>query len=167
MLKHSTEISKYESLVVELRDSFSVSGDFSREKWKEVYETLDADDTVEQLPLALSLIHPDFWDGCDFETSREHQPLAFKESRSWRDNHSPVCNWWGLLGEGRLCKTKSSVEADHIWPKSLGGLKANGNFQPLCELHNKMKGNSVLLFDWTVWPIWLRGLLQQIDATYS
>lgn len=164
---HLAKIQNYESNMGQLREYLFESGEFSRTRWREVYQTLDDSPAIEQLPLALSLIHPDFWDGEDFEKARILQPLAFKNSNVWKAEQNPSCIWWEILGACGECETELSVEADHKWPKSLGGLKANGNWQPLCELHNKMKGNSVLLFDWTTWPIWLGGLLREMNATYS
>jgi len=166
-LSHSGEISEYENKVVESRRIFFSTGSFSKHSWIEVYQTLDVDDLPRQLPLALSLIHPEFWDGHDFEITRGFQPLAFKNSLRWREKDVPLCCWWKLLGESRECATEQPVEADHIWPKSLGGLRANGNCQPVCRLHNKMKGNSIFSFDWSRWPSWLRALLRNMHAWYS
>ena len=167
-LSHSAEISEYENKVVDNRQFFFSTGLFSKQSWIQVYQTLDMDnDLPEQLPLALSLIHPEFCCEIDFEILHGQQPLAFKNNRQWRERDLPLCCWWELLGEDRECATEQPVEADHIWPKSLGGLRADGNCQPVCQLHNKMKGNSIFSFDWSRWPIWLRALLHKMHARYA
>ena len=46
-----------------------------------------------------------------------------------------------------LLDSSLPVEADHIWPVSLGGPDLEWNLQGLCRVHNRIKGNAFYLHD--------------------
>lgn len=55
------------------------------------------------------------------------------------------------------------MNADHLFPYSLGGPTLGGNKIYLCSVHNEMKGNDIHLYPWEApTPEWLQQIISSI-----
>lgn len=123
----------------------------------------------DNLPEALSLIHPDFY---------------FSKGQSFKDN--TVLKWKandfarGITNQTK-CKSekifpgsncmfnnypaiRGKCHADHHWPNSLGGPSILDNRLVLCRFHNSMKSNSIYFNKVENLPDWLP---KQINLIYN
>lgn len=50
---------------------------------------------------------------------------------------------------GYECRQVDRIQADHLWPFSLGGPTKPGNAISLCVDHNAMKGMDIHVFPWS------------------
>lgn len=133
------------------------------QKYKEVH---DSSLNVNNLPIALALIHPNFY-------YRRGEPFHNNLQLQWLKNNN-FKN--GILRTNRCQFVKCSgydcvfhesrifnIEADHFWPNSLGGPSILSNRLLLCSFHNNSKSNSYLNYNWNEVPSWL---LTQLEVIY-
>jgi len=102
------------------------------------------------------LIHPR-WHAVDKSSPLDLLPFA----RTLRGDACQSEKLWGYS-----CPlTDRSIEADHMFPKSLGGPRHGANQVWLCSDHNLWKGQDLFNFPWENGePKWL---LQQLDRVES
>jgi hypothetical protein len=131
--------------------------------WKRNYqEVVEQGLSVENLPLALALIHPDFrinWQGESF---------SIPDGRFNDITNNENCQSFKVLGYecpwNKDVEIRGNLENDHYWPASLGGPTDNHNRLPLCRIHNEAKSNAISNYDWGNIPKWLLKLLTQIHS---
>ena len=134
--------------------------------WLEAFNKINMDSIDgPNLPFVLSLIHPDFY--C-------RRGETFHESLPWRkkSNFTAGIRNTALCSIGKLTKVdclfnefpemRGKVEADHIWPNSLGGPSILDNRLLLCKYHNGMKSNDISNFTWEDTPSWVGRYLHTI-----
>ncbi|WP_206446934.1 HNH endonuclease [Agrococcus sp. KRD186] len=111
-------------------------------------------------PKAYALLHPD-WLELNFNAGTVQRllgPARFDQTRL--DPELASCH--AKLIWGYECDIPSStpLEADHLFPRSLGGASEAGNRVWLCRRHNAIKTNDVHLYpSWGDWKPWLRRAL--------
>ncbi len=112
------------------------------------------------LPQIMVLMHPDFY------AVREAQVgMSIRGPRSFSTTagqHAASCmadRIWLLTCPLR----RSEVQADHLFPYSLGGPTLAANQLFLCPAHNSAKGSDVHLFPWERGePSWLAMQVEKI-----
>lgn len=120
---------------------------------------------VENLPKLLALIHPDFYykDGVSFDDN-----LSWKMKTSFTAGitRTDMCQAKEYTGIECILNSfpdiRGKCEADHRWPKALGGPSIIDNRLLLCRFHNGMKSNDISHFNWAEIPIWLKKYIEQI-----
>ena len=155
--ENKTKCLEYEKYLAFLFDEIGVEENMDSEKWLIQYQLIE-DDVENNLPKALALISKKFWKGMDFDNNEEYMFRSSTQAEEWRNTCK--CVWWG---EEQNCNYTVKIQADHVWPKSLGGLSISDNCEPLCEIHNLMKGNSIFFFNWK-FKHWMKQLLQTLQA---
>jgi len=116
---------------------------------------------LENLAEVLALIHPDFFynrHGDRFRRLDYLTPGVFTQLGRQGD-----CSHGEITGT-KCIFLDNDIEADHVWPASLGGPRHRNNFMPLCDEHNGMKANSIVLFNHTEVPPWLGSSLNKLRA---
>ena len=116
-------------------------------------------------PKAYALMHPVWLDLMFHSVVASHLRGSDRFSQDRLDAHLGSCN--AQLIWGYRCELASTgpLEADHLFPRSLGGASAIGNRVWLCRLHNQLKSNDVHLYpNWTEWRPWLK---QGLEARRS
>jgi hypothetical protein len=114
------------------------------------------------LPHAFALIHPWHYS----QDSTQLRVNGVRGSRSFPKEvgmTSLLCASeliWGYKCSRSLGK---EVQADHLFPYSLGGQTVASNKVYLCSLHNQMKSNDIHIFPWENGePVWLSNCLEMI-----
>lgn len=134
--------------------------------WLNAFGELDVNSiNNDTLPLVLSLIHPDFY---------YRRGESFQDNLNWKKKsdftagirNTSICSISKLTKIDCLFndipEIRGKVEADHIWPNSLGGPSILDNRLLLCRFHNGMKSNDISNFTWDTEPSWLKKYLYEI-----
>lgn len=134
--------------------------------WIEKYQEIIKDDlSINKIPLALALIHPDFYyrKGKSFHKNSQ---LLWIKNNNFKNGILRTNSCQFIKCAGYECIFNESkpfrIEADHFWPNSLGGPSILSNRLLLCSFHNTLKSNSYLNFDWETVPSWLSSQLKTI-----
>lgn len=98
---------------------------------------------------SLVLINPN-WLPDDYDRELALNLVPFRGARSPYPCQSRLI--WGY----ECPLTDEAVEADHLFPRSLGGPTVAANQLPLCRIHNAWKCADLLAFPWENGePLWL------------
>ena len=127
--------------------------------WNKLFLSLNDPLTQQDLPLALSMVHPAFhfdWSGKEIILSEEGWGPRQHSGCEFAEISGVECPW------NQDPDIRSTMNRDHRWPKSLGGPKSGFNLLWLCESHNLAKGNGVWGFDWKNMPLWLQQRLTEL-----
>ena len=127
--------------------------------WNDLYQSITQPLLPKDLPIALALIHPNYWidwRGEEFELSEEGWGASELVQCEFHEIADCNCPW----NEDKNLQGK--LHHDHRWPKSLGGPKSGFNLLSLCESHNLAKGNGLWGFDWDMVPEWLQQRLTEL-----
>jgi len=139
--------------------------DFDKVWMNKYREVIDAKLTTFTLPLALALIHPDFYYK-NGESFHNNPQLNWKKNNNFKNGILRTNKCQFIKCSGYECIFNKSreykIEADHFWPNSLGGPTILANRLLLCSFHNTLKSNSFLNFDWNSVPSWLFNQLEII-----
>ena len=136
---------EYEKILHELRTE-------PESKWELLRQITTSDckpiKSVENLPKALALIHPDL---------REVDPPF---DNGFYNRGQTKCEIGKLLAvPDHECRFSEDTEdCDHLWPQSLGGPTMPENRRVICSHHNRAKSNSVILYTWE-WTDWLESMI--------
>jgi hypothetical protein len=108
------------------------------------------------LAYRLMLVHPR-WHALDRSSALDLLPF----SRALRGDVCQSEKLWGYS-----CPlTDRSIEADHMFPKSLGGPRNGSNQVWLCSDHNLWKGQDLFNFPWENGePQWLHQQLNRVEG---
>jgi len=121
----------------------------------------------ERLPKLLALVHPKFRFSGSGEAFQLTHMIYRGADAAWK-KHSSRQHCQSEMTFGVECPFQDrtvrhpELEADHVWPKSLGGPWEASNRMWLCPLHNQMKGNCIFHYSWSQYPAWLDHLLQEL-----
>jgi hypothetical protein len=131
--------------------------------WDDQYH--DYQSKILSLPQALTLVHP--W---QYERILKSDIARIQGPRSFPTDigiSSLTCRSETIWGYTCSCHTQNNLQADHLFPHSLGGPTLPDNKIYLCSFHNQMKGSDIHLFPWEKGePHWLKAQLDLIYATY-
>lgn len=133
------------------------SEDISPDAWR---ARLDRARTEADLPLALSLIHPNVAPIAATRWQDLRGPRDIARYRSSLDTCQSERVW------GYACpRPDSPLQLDHAWPWSLGGRSTPDNSVWLCREHNSAKSWDVHCYDWAAasFPEWLTDFLSNIE----
>ena len=79
------------------------------------------------------------------ENGRNKIAASTRKRRAVKNNSSGFFDWGVCLSlynsECAWCHSKSDLQADHIWPLTVGGSNWQFNIQPLCFKCNRKKSN--------------------------
>ncbi|MDE2933016.1 MAG: hypothetical protein OXS47_03990, partial [Chloroflexota bacterium] len=113
-------------------------------------------------PQALVLVHPDFYAAREAEVG-----MSIRGSRSFSrtaGQHAAGCMADRIWLSACRLRSGSEVQADHLFPYSLGGPTLAANQLFLCGAHNGAKGSDVHLFPWEQGePDWLATQVERIS----
>lgn len=115
------------------------------------------------LPYAFVLVHP--WH-CELLTSQDIKTIygarTFQKEVGLTGMQCLSETIWGYKCSHSR-QSKSIVQADHLFPYSLGGPTISSNKIYLCKFHNQMKSNDIHFYPWERGePAWLATHLQEI-----
>ena len=167
MIKGNKYTSEYLKALFDLKRKMINKSDIEKDCiWLKAFSEVDVNGiNVSNLPIVLSLIHPDFY---------YRKGEAFHESLPWRKKSSftagirntSMCSIDKLTMVdclfNEMPEIRGKVEADHIWPNSLGGPSILDNRLLLCKYHNGMKSNDISNFTWEHPPSWVGKYLLEI-----
>lgn len=114
------------------------------------------------LPSAFALVHPwHYEDLTSTEVASVRGNRRFSKEVSMK---SILCSSEIIWGYKCCRRLREKVQADHLFPYSLGGSTVASNKIYLCKFHNQMKSNDIHLFPWERGePEWLSICLQVIE----
>jgi len=117
-----------------------------------------------KLPDAFALIHP--WHYEDITTTGQECPIRGSQ-RFMKEQAISSIKCKASLIWGYECPLShnlvGNVQADHLFPYSLGGPTVASNKIYLCTIHNQMKANDLHVYPWERGkPDWLSDCLKNI-----
>ena len=163
-------ISYFESL----KFLFDISGNHETRcnGWVKVLRNLGDEKNwnIDDLPTLLALVHPDFYhDSRGLEIGSKLEPSHNKRVFTDRRIRPQSCGI-EILIPGSKCPYWSGhvlLEADHLWPHSLGGATLEENRLSLCKQCNEHKSASPMLFPGNSVPNWLKNRVKQLYVLKS
>mgnify|MGYP006183417897 CR=1 FL=1 len=157
------QIITYFQILKRLRSSLGLNHEMQCNKWLEMYSRLSSDtpafwNAEKDLPILLALINPCFY--YDKTGRNIGEDLVIKHSKRRFQSKSSIygCRINFLIPSAVCPYYHKGVKLthDHMWPHSLGGATREDNRLPICDVCNKQKSNSPLLFPGTRVPVWLQ-----------
>jgi hypothetical protein len=114
-----------------------------------------------EFPESLALVHPHHYRNLEssdkIRTNRSFERGPSVSSRNCESNRI-----WGYKCPIDITEHKK-IEADHLFPYSLGGPSTGENIIFLCKMHNLCKGSDFHFFPWESGPpAWLSSTINRI-----
>ena len=117
---------------------------------------LDAVELANTLPERLALLHPHWLEGVTTQLAVQGAP-AFTRSSARATCRADLL--WGY----DCPLAHEAIQADHVFPYSLGGPSTGSNRLSLCRVHNSWKGADLANFPWELGePDWLADQLGSV-----
>jgi hypothetical protein len=130
----------------------------------------DSRERISALPEILALVHPDFFQSRAGDIIKALLVPPWVPGPAWRCSPPSLQRCESGRIFGYTCpfedgpERTNDLQADHVWPRSLGGPAIPENRVWLCGFHNRMKGYDIYHFEWNVFPSWLAGLVKSLAA---
>jgi len=151
------QLSVYFSTYKKLQQKLPYGPEAFNSLWIETVPAGGPEWSVEQLPILLSLIHPNFTYNRHGHPDRDRDYSTSRKTFS-KKYTTERCQLSKLLADAIQCpyqRREVRCQADHLWPFSLGGPTIETNKLALCEDCNRQKSNSPFLYPGDRVPRWL------------
>ena len=106
--------------------------------------------------IKLALLHPDHYKKLslpDYLSKKNYQQIRGKRSFNSRNSITTKCQ--ASIIWNYECQNKTEIQADHLFPYSMGGPTIEQNRINLCKYHNMVKSSDIHCFPWNETRQWI------------